>query len=360
MSLSLDEKRKVVIAMHTHPDLDALVSAWLLAYALRRESHGQDHIQFVFIPGGTTYKGIKPRFLYTWYSDEYEAELFTGRKYPLFLYEEHEGTAVYHVDLGGSLLDNHMYPDGEMLSSAQAVWEYFEMETYFPEFADVVRYVNRVDQGNGFGVGYFASELIGSALLWEEQGIPQKVINERLLSRVHEWILAVSATGKRKLRAAELEVYELEYPLPSSPKGFFLAKKRTRAGVLGVAVSPDQKMVGPATHQLGKCAASVSVNGEKGFIRILFSDKLASATRISVLKMIREAEAGMRGIALSDEDILAANQVDAMPVWFSHVDNGDVIGILNGSPKAPFMDESHKTVLSLTVIVSIVEQALNM
>lgn len=345
-------KQDVIIVTHLKPDPDAVVAAKLLERALLRDSRDRDRISYAFIAGGTTYRGIEVHL----------GQMVDETNRPMYLYEVVDGVIIYHVDCGGSALDQHVITGAK--SSTRLVWEAFDMAETFPELEHVVDYIDRVDQGKGgTGTGSFASKLRGIIRFGDDNELPESDVNRRLLFEAEEWLRYEAANGRRRIVGAAInEIHKLSCPLPSVPNsGFYLATKQTSVGVLGFANFPVQDLVGPVTHRLGKCDVTIAHSRVEGYTRIVFDVSVPSSVRLSVLKALRQAEAASRGITLTEADLSACNHVEVLPVWFGHVnDDGQVVGILNGSPKAPFTRYDQITNLGMDVIVGVVDLVLSL
>jgi hypothetical protein len=80
-----------LIVTHLHPDLDAIMSSWLLV-RFNQPQYGD--AEFAFVPAPTTYKGLPPD----------------------------NDPRVVHVDVGGGKFDHHK-PGGFTTCAAKLVWE---------------------------------------------------------------------------------------------------------------------------------------------------------------------------------------------------------------------------------------------
>lgn len=319
-----------IIVGHQSVDVDCTVGMYLLACMLTHEGVDPKSIEFEFIPRGTTFKGIKV-------NPKNRSEAFGKNR-------------IYHVDCGGGLFDDHKRRKVAR-SSTFLVASTYQVNKFFPQWGKIVHWVGLADTGELKGEMNLQHMVTG----WKRQGKTDKEI----LKLVVPCIEAMLANGKAQVKANSIPIKHLSSfkDLPETNKTSLFKTYIDGFGKVGLISTTDQNIMGILRGKLKACKVIIGFNDKNNHV-VIWGDKNAGADlrTLGVVEAIRKAEATSRGMEIDTSKINDRGQYPGMS-WFAFEpnDSGEVIALLNGSPKVK-LDENQFTVLSKQEIVDIVIQ----
>lgn len=307
-----------ILVTHVLPDLDALISLWVLESAL-----------------GAKYR-INPKVVFVSTRTYQNMRVYSGHEYDL--YDANDGLCrVWHVDTGGGALDHHHDGSGNR-SACEAVVKACGLYKV-SHFRELVRQVNLADQGKSGAPLSLVSVIRGL----HENGMTD--------IEIYSWIKpafpALLTNAKHWVDGQTVEIKQV--PSFSRPLADGLLAEHVPFdgfGNIGLVCAPSgiSRAIVARLWKEFDCRVVVVINlsenvGEYPTIGILTNNQYpVDLAGLGIVKAIRKKEAQLRGIELAFSDLEIHGDIPGMN-WFAFCPEGSgqdgVSTLLNGSEKHP-------------------------
>lgn len=308
--------RRVVLVTHGVVDTDAIASLVMMETLLKDLRFGGE-VAVAFIPLGTTYRDIAvdPRH---WYE------------------EVGSGEVVVHLDIGGSMLDNHREDCGSV-SSARLVDRTFGFCDQYPEWGGVLENVDLSEQGTLHDPTSLSAIISGQhRVLGKGQDLAVLWFGRRVL----EALLANSRVGleARRIPIQKVASFTLgeSAPVLQFSKAFPIR--------VGLVLAPEDHLdyLGVYRRRLEQSGCQLVISfcaGRAAVMSCYPSEKLAAVClgKLGIVLTVRQLECQRRGDFLLEEELRA---VGTSLGWFAQqVQDADgatrLANLFNGTSKHP-------------------------